>query len=82
MPDGSLKPANAGGDLVDGGLDDAELHRLAVGELVHRLEGDVEARAGVVDGEDFNGLAVVAQLPARAALFVLLACDSQRRHRM
>ena len=72
-----LKPANAGGDLVDGGLDDTELHRLAVGELVHRLEGDVEARASVVDGEHVDGVAPVRELPAWAAVRRIPACWRQ-----
>ena len=42
----------------------AKLLCLATCELVHRLEADVEATPGVVDGEDVNSLALVGQLPA------------------
>lgn len=46
-------------DLARGRLDAAEGDGLAVGQLVHGVEGDVEAAAGVVDGEHVDGLAVV-----------------------
>lgn len=56
-----------GGSLDNGGLDAAEGLGLAVGELVQGGLGDVEAGGGVVDGQDVDGAAAVAQLPAGAA---------------
>ena len=56
------------GLLVCGG-DPAKVHRLAAGELVHGLERNVEgALSGVVDHLDEDTLALVAQLPAGAAV--------------
>lgn len=65
----SLWQAAVGGSrLDDGGLNTAEGSGLAVGQLVHGGLGDVEAGGGVVDGQDVDGAATVAQLPASSAL--------------
>lgn len=65
----SLWQAAVGGsDLDSGGLNTAEGSSLAVGQLVHGGLGDVEAGGGVVDGQDVDGAATVAQLPASSAL--------------
>lgn len=66
-----LQAAGAEADLLRLGLNAAEAAGLAVGEVVHGGEANVEAR-GVVDGEDVDGLAVVGELPAGAALFAML----------
>lgn len=71
----SLQTTGADGDLGGGSIDAAEGDSLAVGEGVHGVEGNVEARGGVVDGEDVNGLAVVGELPAGAALVRVPAGD-------
>lgn len=55
-------------DLGDGGIDTAESVGLIVGELVHSALGQVEASAGVVNSEDVDGLAVVGDGVALAAL--------------
>lgn len=60
--------AVGGSDLDGSGLNAAEGGSLAVGELVHGGLGDVEAGGGVVDGQDVDGAATVAQLPASSAL--------------
>lgn len=55
-------------DLGDSGIDTAQSVGLVVGELVHRRLGQVETVAGVIDGEDIDRLAVVADRVALAAL--------------
>lgn len=63
----SLQTALANIDLASSSVNASELVSLAVGEGVHGIEGNVEARGRVVDGEDGDGLAVVLELPAGAA---------------
>lgn len=67
-----LQAAVAERDLGGGSLDAAKGGGLAVGEVVHGSLGDVEAAAGVVDGEDVDRLAVVGQGVALAALWTRL----------
>lgn len=62
-------------DLGDSGVHTAEGISLVVGELVHGTLGQVEAVAGVVDCEDVDGLAVVADRVALAALGAVPAGD-------
>jgi hypothetical protein len=62
-------------DLDSGGVNTAQRGGLAVGQLVHGALGDVEAGAGVVDGQDVDGAAAPAQLPAGAALVRVPARD-------
>lgn len=71
----ALQTAGADGDLGGGGIDTAKGDSLAVGEGVHGVEGNVEAGGGVVDGENVDGLAVVGELPAGAALVRVPAGD-------
>lgn len=54
-------------DLLESGVDAAEELRLPVGEVVHRLERDVEPGVGVVDREHVDAPAVVGQRPAGPA---------------
>ena len=70
-----LETANAGGDLLSLGIDASEEHRLAVGQLVHSLERDVEARPGVVYREHVDRLPVVGELPTGATLVRVPARD-------
>lgn len=53
---------------VDLCVDTTKLHSLAVRELVQGGEPNVEARCGVVDCDNIDVMAVVAQVPAGAAL--------------
>jgi hypothetical protein len=70
-----LQAAGACGDLGGSGIDTAQGDGLAVGQGVHGVQGNVEARGGVVDGQDVDGLAVVGELPAGAALWGVPAGD-------
>lgn len=62
-------------DLGDSSIDTAESVSLVVRELVHSALGQVEACARVVDGEDVDGLAVVADRVTLAALGAVPAGD-------
>lgn len=60
--------ATVGGiNLCGLSIDAPQLLRLAVGQVVHGIQGNVEAGTGVVDGQDVDGLAGVVELPAGAA---------------
>ena len=72
------QPANRLVDLGRVGVDAPESGTLVVRERVHRRECDVEARAGVIDREHINALAVVRQLPARPARGIVPARDRRR----
>ena len=63
-----LEAANRGRNLLSSDIDTSQKHRLVVGELVHRVQADVEAGVGVIDREDVDRVAVVSELPAGAAL--------------
>ena len=65
-----LKTAHVDADLSVLGVDATEGSSLAVGELVHGRLSEVEASAGVVNGEDVDGLAVVGDAVAGTALGV------------
>lgn len=65
----SWEPADARGDLGGGGVDPAQLHRLPVGQRVHRVERDVEPGPGLVDRQHVDRAPAVAELPACAALY-------------
>lgn len=65
----SLQAAVADIHLHGVSLDPTQGDRLPVGELVHGIQSNVEAGRGVVDGQDEDGLAVVAELPASSALW-------------
>lgn len=60
--------AGGHGNLSAAGFDAAERGTLAAGQGVESRELNVEAGAGAVDGEDVDGAAIVAQLPACTAL--------------
>jgi hypothetical protein len=68
LPPNSSEPAVAEVHLLDIGLNTAQLHSVAVGEIVHGREADVETGCGVVNGENVNRPAVVRRRPARAAV--------------
>lgn len=55
-------------DLGNSGVDAAEEHRLAVGQVVHGVQRYVQPGSGVVDGKYVDGLAVVGRRPAGSAL--------------
>lgn len=63
-----LQAAVAESDLGRLGLNAAELGSLAVGKVVHSGGGKVEATGSSVDAEDVDGLAVVGQGVALAAV--------------
>jgi hypothetical protein len=54
-------------DLHRGGIDPAEGNGLAVGEVLHGSEGDVEAAGTLVDAEDVDRPGAIGELPASAA---------------
>jgi hypothetical protein len=65
----SLEATDGSRDLLSLGVDTTQELGLVVRELVHSLERNIErARAGVVDGGDVDGYAVVGQLPARTTV--------------
>ena len=72
----TLEPADTGCDLCHRRLHDTELLSLAVRELVHRRLGNVKARLRMVDGKDVNGVVLVLQLPACAAVGRVPAYES------
>jgi hypothetical protein len=61
--------------VVDLGLDAAELSTLATGEGVHGIETNVEARGGVVDGEDVDLAALVLEAVAATTVGGVPASD-------
>jgi len=61
-------------DLGNISLDTAEEDSLAVGQVVHGIQRDVQPGGRVVDGEDVDGLSVVGRRPAGSAL---LCCQSR-----
>jgi len=63
-----LEFALAGGDLDVLGVDTAELRCLVVGQGIHGYLTNVEASCGVVNGKDVDGLAIVCDSVAGAAL--------------
>lgn len=63
-----LHAALGSGNLGGRGINVAKGRSLTVGQSVQGIQGNVEARGGVVDGEDIDALAVVLKLPAGAAL--------------
>lgn len=65
-----LETAHVDANLSVLSIDATEGSSLAVGELVHGSLGEVEASAGVVNGEDVDGLAVVGDAVAGTALGV------------
>lgn len=67
LPVRRSETTNRASDLLELRVHAAEEDALVLGKLVHRLEADVEARVGVVDGENVDARAVVRELPARAA---------------
>lgn len=71
----SLEAALAGSDLLGLGVDASQEDSVVVRERVHRTEGNVEARLGVVNRDDVDRRAVVRELPAGAALVRVEARD-------
>ena len=67
-PSESSQPALAESHLRDLSVDAPQLHGVAVRQVVHGRQGDVEPRRGVVDGQDVDRPAVVRRAPARAAV--------------
>jgi len=63
-----LQTTVAGVDRGNSSINTAEIRGLAVGQVVHGMLRNVEAGAGVVDGEDVDGPAVVGRRPAASAL--------------
>lgn len=64
----SLQAAVAGRHLHVLRIDATKLLSLVVGQGIHGALCEVEARCGVVDGEHVDGLAVVGDAVAGAAL--------------
>lgn len=73
-----LQTARGRGNLLRGDIDPAQLLRLVVRQRIHRRKRDVEARVGMVDREDIDALALVGELPARAARIRVPATDGDR----
>lgn len=71
----SSEPAVAQSHLRDIGLDAAKLDSVAVRQVVHGGEANVEAGCRMVNGQNVDGLAVVASRPARAAVGRVPAAD-------
>ena len=63
----SLESAKGLVDLLNGSFDPTEANGVAVGQVVHGAEGNVEA-AGAINGKNIDGLVIVGEFPARAAL--------------
>lgn len=63
----TLQTAVADRNLGRRGIDASQLDGLATRQGVHGVERNVEARGGVVDGQDVDGVAAVRELPAGAA---------------
>ena len=73
-----LQAANGGSDLRSSGINATQERALVVGQRVHGLERNVEARVGVVDRKHVDALPVVRQLPARPARGGVPARDRRR----
>ena len=67
-------------DLGNIGLDTAEEGGLAVGQVVHGIQRDVQPGGGVIDGEDVDGLSVVGGRPAGSALSLSLSVPTWREN--
>ena len=63
-----LDLALAGINLDIRDVDPPKLHRLTIGQIVHCCLSDVEARRGMINCQDVDGLAVVCQAVASTAL--------------
>lgn len=72
-----LQPAEANSNLGNDGVNAAKGLGLVVRQLVHGRKGHVYAFAGMVDGQDVDGLAVVRGRPASSALFEVLAGEER-----
>ena len=72
----SLQATLVGRNLGVGGVDATELGSLVVGQGIETLLVDVEARSSVVDGKDVDGLALVGDAVAGAALGGVPAGDA------
>lgn len=59
-----LKTAVLDSDLASSSSNTAQCNGLATGQSIHGVERNVEARSGVVNGQDVDGVAAVRQLPA------------------
>ena len=66
------KTTVVGPNLLVLSVDAAESLSLAVGELVHRLLGDVETITGMVNCKDVDGVSVICDSVACATLAIVL----------
>lgn len=66
----------AGGDLRILSVDATESSRLTVRQIIHSRLGKVEAGGSVVNSQNIDGLAVVCDAVAGAALWGVPACNS------
>lgn len=64
-------------NLLNLSIDPAQVNRLTVGQCIHRLLREVESVFSVVNNKDVDAPAsvTVGQLPASAAVGVVVSCD-------
>lgn len=63
-----LQATVADSNLCGSRINPTEIDSLAVRQVVHGVQGDVEASCGMINSKDVDRLAIVAELPASSAL--------------